>query len=141
MALVDNKGKSNFQPDPDADVQITFDDQSKINKFANYVAKLEDLKEELKIKKTELQNIEEAVEEMELMEDDGTKIQFLMGEVFVYNNLEKTQELLLESKKNKEDEIKDIENRSKEIGDIMTVLKTALYGKFGMKNIYLENDE
>ncbi|CAO1400761.1 unnamed protein product [Diamesa serratosioi] len=141
MALVDNKGKSHFQPDPDADVQITFDDQSKINKFANYVAKLEDLKEELKIKKTELQNIEEAVEEMELMEDDGTKIQFLMGEVFVYNNLEKTQELLLESKHNKEEEIKDIENRAKEIGDIMTVLKTALYAKFGMKNIYLENDE
>lgn len=83
----------------------------------------------------------QAVEEMELMEDDGTKIQFLMGEVFVYNNLEKTQELLLESKKNKEEEIKDIENRAKEIGDIMTVLKTALYGKFGMKNIYLENDE
>lgn len=52
----------NDSQDPDADVQITFDDQMKINQFANHVAKIEDLKEDLKIKKNDLTNIEEVSE-------------------------------------------------------------------------------
>lgn len=34
----------------DSDVYITYEDQQKINKFARHNAKMEDLKEELKIK-------------------------------------------------------------------------------------------
>jgi len=139
MSKVETKGKSNFQPDPDADVQITFEDQMRINQFANHVAKIEDLKEDLKIKKNDLTNIEEAIEEIELVDDE--QIQFLIGEVFIYNNVEKTQSLLKEAKKNKEDEIKNIETKIIEIQAVMTVLKTELYGKFGQKNIYLENDD
>jgi len=139
MSKVETKGKSNFQPDPDADVQITFDDQMRINQFANHVAKIEDLKEDLKIKKNDLTNIEEAIEEIELVDDE--QIQFLIGEVFIYNNVEKTQSLLQEAKKNKEEEIKNIETKITEIQAVMTKLKTELYGKFGQKNIYLENDD
>lgn len=125
--------------DPDADVQITFEDQMRINQFANHVAKIEDLKEDLKIKKNELTNIEEAIEEIELLDDD--KIQFLIGEVFIYNNVEKTQSLLQEAKEKKEQDIRDIDVTIGEIQVVMTQLKTELYGKFGQKNIYLENDE
>lgn len=139
MSKVETKGKSNFQPDPDADVQITFEDQMRINQFANHVAKIEDLKEDLKIKKNDLTNIEEAIEEIELVDDE--QIQFLIGEVFIYNNVEKTQSLLQEAKKNKEEEIKNIETKITEIQAVMTKLKTELYGKFGQKNIYLENDD
>ncbi|CRK98579.1 CLUMA_CG012087, isoform A [Clunio marinus] len=139
MAKVEQKGKTNFQPDPDADVQITFDDQMRINQFANHVAKIEDLKEDLKFKKNELTNIEEAIEEIELVDED--QIQFLIGEVFIYNNVEKTQLLLKETKEKKEQEIKNIETKITEIQAVMTKLKAELYGKFGQKNIYLENDE
>lgn len=125
--------------DPDADVQITFEDQMRINQFANHVAKIEDLKEDLKIKKNELTNIEEAIEEIELLDDD--KIQFLIGEVFIYNNVEKTQSLLQEAKEKKEQDIRDIDVTIGEIQVVMTQLKTELYGKFGQKNIYLENEE
>lgn len=111
----------------------------KINQFANHVAKIEDLKEELKFKKNDLTNIDEAIEEIELVDDD--QIQFLIGEVFIYNNLEKTQTLLAETKDKKVAEIKAIEDRIEEIQGIMTTLKTELYGKFGQKNIYLENDD
>lgn len=120
-------------------MQITFEDQKKINQFANHVAKIEDLKEELKFKQNDLTNIDEAIEEIELVDDE--QIQFLIGEVFVYNNLEKTQALLQETKEKKVEEIKNIETRIAEIQEIMTKLKTALYEKFGKKNIYLENDE
>jgi len=139
MALVDSKGKSNFQPDPDADVQITFADQKNINQFANHVAKIEDLKEDLRTKQNELTNIDEAIEEIELVDDD--QIQFLIGEVFIYNSLEKTQTLLQETKQKKVDEIKAIEQKIEEIQAVMTKLKAELYAKFGQKNIYLENDE
>lgn len=128
-----------FFQDPDADVQITFDDQMRINQFANHVAKIEDLKEDLKFKKNELTNIEEAIDEIELVDDE--QIQFLIGEVFIYNNVEKTQSLLQETKANKEEEIKNIETKIGDIQKVMTQLKTELYGKFGQKNIYLENDE
>lgn len=111
----------------------------RINQFANHVAKIEDLKEDLKNQKNELTNIEEAIEEIELLDDD--QIQFLIGEVFVYNNVEKTQSLLQETKEKKEQEIKGIEERIGEIQVVMTTLKSELYGKFGQKNIYLENDE
>lgn len=120
-------------------MQITFADQMKINQFANQVAKIEDLKEDLKNQKNELKNIEEAIEEIELLDDE--QIQFLIGEVFIYNNVEKTQTLLQETKEKKEQEIKDIEKRIDEIQVVMTTLKAALYSKFGQKNIYLENDE
>lgn len=131
--------RPNSSQDPDADVQITFDDQKRINQFANHVAKIEDLKEDLRIKKNDLTNIEEAIEEIELVDDE--QIQFLIGEVFIYNNLEKTQTLLQETKEKKVGEIKGIEQKIEEIQAVMTKLKAELYGKFGQKNIYLENDE
>lgn len=74
----------------DSDVHITIDDQMKINKFANYNAKVEDLKEELKIKQNELKNLEEAGDEIELLDDD-TLIPFLIGEVFMSHDLSRTQ--------------------------------------------------
>lgn len=111
----------------------------RINQFANHVAKTEDLKEDLKNQKNELTNIEEAIEEIELFDDE--QIQFLIGEVFVYNNLEKTQALLQETKEKKLEEIKSIETKIEEISVVMNKLKAELYGKFGQKNIYLENDE
>ncbi|CAG9804943.1 unnamed protein product [Chironomus riparius] len=137
MAKVEKK--SAFQPDPDADIKITFDDQMRINQFANHVAKIEDLKEELKSKKAELTNIDEAIEEIELVDDE--QIQFLIGEVFIFNNVEKTQKLLQESKEGKEKEIASIEVQVDEIQEKMTSLKSQLYAKFGHKNIYLENDD
>lgn len=65
----------------------------------------------------------------------------MIGEVFIYNNLENTQALLQEAKKKKVEEINNIDLKIEEIQAVMTKLKAELYGKFGQKNIYLENDE
>lgn len=86
-----------------------------------------------------MKNLEEAVEEIELFDDD-TKIPFLIGEVFVSHDLPKTQELLAETKENYLKEIADAERKCKELQDVMGELKTHLYGRFG-NHIYLENDE
>lgn len=118
---------------------MTFEDQKKINKFANYNARLEDLKEDIKMKQNKLKNLEEAVEESELMDED-TEIPFLMGEVFICHNLSKTQELLQQTKEEYLKEIQEAENKCKEIQEIMNGLKQYLYSRFG-NHIYLENDE
>ncbi|WAR11569.1 ZN862-like protein [Mya arenaria] len=48
----------------EADAQVTFEDQQKINKFARTNVKLGDIKDELKNKKKDLENLEIAEEEM-----------------------------------------------------------------------------
>ncbi|XP_063706605.1 probable prefoldin subunit 4 [Culicoides brevitarsis] len=132
----ETKGKG-FQPD--SAVDITFEDQQRINKFANFNAKLEDLREEVKAKQNKLKNLEEAVEEIELFDDD-TQIPFLSGEVFVSHNLSRTQELLAETKETYLKEIQEAEAKCKEIQENMNELKQHLYSRFG-NHIYLENDQ
>lgn len=120
-------------------MHVTFEDQSKINKFAKHNAKLEDLKDELAIRQNDLTSLEEAVDEIELFDADD-QIPFVVGEVFISYNLAKTQELLAEAKVKKQGEIKRIEEKCRDLQGLMAELKAALYQRFG-SNIYLENDE
>lgn len=120
-------------------MHVTFEDQAKINKFAKHNANLEDLKEELQAKKNDLKSLEEAVDEIELF-DEEEQIPFVVGEVFVSHNLPKTQELLAAAKEKKLQEIKNIQDKCKQLQEIMSELKAQLYHRFG-SNIYLENDD
>ncbi|XP_046660352.1 probable prefoldin subunit 4 isoform X1 [Homalodisca vitripennis] len=128
--------KGGFQPD--SDVHITFEDQQKINKFARHNAKLEDYKDELKHKQNELKNLEEAADEIELITDE--KIQFLIGEIFMFQDSENTQKCLEEAKQQIQKEIEEIEEKCSKLKEVMSDLKTQLYGKFG-SHINLEADE
>ncbi|KAH0947748.1 hypothetical protein HN011_000757 [Eciton burchellii] len=133
-------GKSNqtaFQPD--SDVHITYEDQQKINKFARQNAKLEDFKEELKVKQNELKNLEDAFDELVLMDDD-VKIPFYIGEIFVHQSLETTQNCLEDAKNKKKTEITNLESKCANLKTLMNELKTQLYAKFGSR-INLESEE
>ncbi|XP_069359281.1 probable prefoldin subunit 4 [Maniola hyperantus] len=132
-----NSGKGTFRPD--SDVHISFEDQQKINKFARLNAKVDDLKDELKVKQNDMKNLEEAVEELSLA-DDSEKIPYLVGEVFLCQNLEDTLKSLQESRTKKLDEISDLEAKCEELKAQMSELKAHLYGKFG-SHINLENEE
>ncbi|KAK5642538.1 hypothetical protein RI129_008705 [Pyrocoelia pectoralis] len=123
----------------DSDVHITFEDQQKINKFARLNAKLEDLKFEIKEKENDLKKLEDACDEIVLL-DETEKIPYLVGEVFIYQDIDQTQACLEESKNKTESEIAILKSKSAEIKDWMGDLKTYLYGKFG-SNINLEADE
>ncbi|CAG4947809.1 unnamed protein product [Parnassius apollo] len=132
-----NSGKGTFQPD--SDVHISFEDQQKINKFARLNAKVDDIKDELKVKQNDMKNLEEAVEELSLA-DDTEKIPYLIGEVFVCQSLEDTLKSLEETKSNKENEISELEAKCEALKSQMSELKAHLYGKFG-SHINLENEE
>ncbi|XP_020293976.1 probable prefoldin subunit 4 [Pseudomyrmex gracilis] len=129
--------QTGFQPD--SDVDITYEEQQTINKFARQNAKLEDYKEELKLKQNELKNLEDASDELELMDDDE-KIPYYVGEVFVYQSLEKTQNCLEEAKTKKKAEIVSLETKCADLRTIMSELKTQLYAKFGNR-INLESED
>lgn len=91
------------------------------------------------MKQNELKTLEEACEEIELFDEDE-QIPYLIGEVFISHNLPKTQELLATAKLEKNEEIKSIQDKCKELEAETATLKGFLYQRFG-NNIYLENDE
>nr|CAH7753746.1 unnamed protein product [Callosobruchus chinensis] len=139
MAATTSKGGLKPPFHPDSDVHITYEDQQKINRFARFNAKLEDYKDDIKSKENDLQSIEEACEEIELFDDDE-QIPYLVGEAFIYQNVEKTQSCLADAKKNLENDIKDLKEKVSGVKDKMAELKIYLYGKFG-NHIHLETDE
>ncbi|XP_076170197.1 prefoldin subunit 4 [Ptiloglossa arizonensis] len=134
-------GRKNVQAgfQPDSDVYITYDDQQKINKFARQNAKMEDFKEELKIKQNELKNLEDACDEIVLL-DEGAKIPYYIGEIFIYEDLKKTENYLDEIKEKRKMEITNLESKCAHLKNIMNELKTQLYAKFGSR-INLEAEE
>ncbi|EDW30859.1 GL12137 [Drosophila persimilis] len=121
------------------DVHISFEDQQRINRFAKHNARMDDLKVELDVKKNELKCVEEALDEIELFDEDED-IPFMVGEVFLSHKLGKTQELLAETKDMVIKEIASIEAKAKAIKVEMDELKAHLYQRFG-SNISLENDD
>ncbi|XP_053952539.1 probable prefoldin subunit 4 [Anastrepha obliqua] len=125
-----------FQAD---DVHISFEDQQKINRFAKHNARMDDLKMELDMKKNDLKSVEEALDEIELFDEDE-EIPFLFGEVFLTHKLTKTQELLATVKEDTLKEIAAIEVKANEIKAEMNELKSHLYQRFG-SNISLESED
>ncbi|KAM8920122.1 prefoldin subunit 4 isoform 1-T1 [Lycaon pictus] len=128
--------------DPQAaeDVNVTFEDQQKINKFARNTSRITELKEEIEIKKKQLQNLEDACEDIMLADDDCLMIPYQIGDVFISHSQEETQEMLEEAKKNLQEEIDALEARVESIQRVLADLKVQLYAKFG-SNINLEADD
>ena len=123
----------------DDDVHISYEDQSKINKFAINNAKFHDLKDEMVLKKKDLQNLNDALDELVLL-DESTPVPFLFGEVYTHLSNEDANKELEKSKQNLENEIKGLEAKQAAIKATLDELKVYLYGKFG-KKINLEDNE
>ena len=128
---------------PDKDVHISLEDQQKINKFARQNQRLEDLKDELKSKKNEIQTLNDAatdVEELSLTCDEGEKVPYLVGEIFVMESPDDVLGLLETKKSEIENEIETLEDQANSIKNVMSELKSHLYAKFG-DAINLEADD
>lgn len=86
-----------------------------------------------------MQRLEEAGDEILLLDDDE-KVPYLVGELFVFQDIEKTQVCIDSSIQTTSEQISDLECRADKIKDMMGDLKSYLYGKFG-NNINLEAEE
>jgi len=128
--------------DHSGDIVVTYEDQSKINKFASHNAKLEELRDELSLKEKEMNNIEDALKEVELLSiSDETEVQLLEGEIFVKFNLDQAEEWILAKKKEVSQEVDRLREEAEQLKEEMNELKVALYSKFGRNNINLESDD
>ncbi|AWP10111.1 Prefoldin subunit 4 [Scophthalmus maximus] len=76
------------------DVNVTFDDQQKINKFARNTSRMTELKSEIEAKKKSLQNLQDASDDLMMLDDDSLLIPYQIGDVFVSHTQEETQEML-----------------------------------------------
>merc|ERR1739847_196126 len=124
----------------DKEIHILLEDQQKINQFARLNNRLEEFKDDMKSKKTEIQTLEDAGTDMMMLEDGDEKIPYQIGEVFVEMTQDEVQETLDKSKETLEEEVTKLEGKAEEIKGQMSNLKTHLYAKFG-NAINLENDD
>nr|CAG4635201.1 EOG090X0JBP [Alona affinis] len=138
MASVATVSKDSLQSD--SDIHITLEDQQKINRFARHNAKWEELKDDLKSKQGDLQNLEDASDDLLMVEDESLPIPFVVGEVFVHLSVDEAKEKLEEAKSKVKRDIEAIEAECISIKATMSDLKTQLYAKFGT-SINLEADE
>ncbi|NXF28640.1 PFD4 protein, partial [Nyctibius bracteatus] len=123
------------------DVNVTFEDQQKINKFARNTSRITELKEEIEVKKKQLQNLEDACDDIMMLDDgDSGLIPYQIGDVFISHSQEETQEMLEEAKKSLQEEIEVLESRVESIQRVLSDLKVQLYAKFG-NNINLEAED
>lgn len=88
----------------------------------------------------ELQNLEDAGDELMMLDDDTTPIPYRIGEIFIHLSSEETQEYLENAKSKIQDEIKSLESNTAEVKQLLADLKVKLYAKFG-NNINLEAEE
>merc|ERR1711893_481455 len=138
--LKSSKKQFKMQKGDDKEIHILLEDQQKINQFARLNNRLEELKDDMKSKKTEIQTLEDAGTDMMMLEDDDEKIPYQIGEVFVEMTQDEVQETLDKTKENLEAEVTKLEGQAEELKAQMSNLKTHLYAKFG-NAINLEADE
>uniref|UniRef100_A0A1E1X039 Prefoldin subunit 4 n=1 Tax=Amblyomma aureolatum TaxID=187763 RepID=A0A1E1X039_9ACAR len=124
---------------PEGDVQVTAKDQEMINNFARQNARLEDATEEMKQLEKELHNLEDAADEILMVEDD-IPIPYQLGDVFVNLDSEEAQQMLEQAKAQNKERTGVLEEETRTIKGIMAELKSQLYNKFG-NNINLEPDD
>ena len=131
---------------PGSEIVVTFEDQQKINRFARLNARKEEIMEEINGKKAILQNISDALSDidaasLEADDDETGAVRIMEGEVFVSFGFESASNWIEMKKKETEEEIETLKSSIETIKAEMIQLKTALYAKFGKENINLESDE
>ncbi|KAK0156355.1 Prefoldin subunit 4 [Merluccius polli] len=123
------------------DVNVTFEDQQKINKFARNTNRMTELKDEIEAKKKSLQNLQDASDDLMMFDDDSLLIPYQIGEVFISHSQEETQEMLEAAKVMRwSRRSRSWKGRVSAIQQVLGDLKVKLYAKFG-NNINLEADE
>ncbi|GIY21410.1 prefoldin subunit 4 [Caerostris extrusa] len=82
----------------DSDMNVSFEDQQKINKFARHNARLDDIIEELKTKEHELQALEDA--ESDLMMTEMALVPCRIGDVLIFMTRDEAQDVIEKKKEN-----------------------------------------
>lgn len=117
-------------------VQVTLEDQKKINEFSKLILRKDSLEAELSKERQEKEYLDDVSMELELFDEDE-KVQYKIGEVFVFLKQGKVLEQIEKDTEEIDGKIESLEEKQNEIDSRLKELKTQLYAKFG-DNINLE---
>ncbi|XP_065674965.1 prefoldin subunit 4 isoform X2 [Hydra vulgaris] len=120
------------------DVEITQEDQKMINDFANKNSKHNEIKALILSNKKQLQNYEDAGDEIMLNDDESVSV--YIGETFFKMSKDEAQAFIDEGKESIEKELKILAKKAEAHTMELKDLKIKLYAKFGT-NINLEEEE
>ncbi|CAH8644062.1 unnamed protein product [Schistosoma intercalatum] len=119
------------------DIEVTHEDQQRINSFATWNLKFKDYTSDYDQKKKELANMNDAEDELVVVQESLHP--YLIGETFFHLSNDEVGEELSAAKEKVKLRMVDLEERISDCKVHMNNLKKDLYGKFG-NHINLEED-
>lgn len=121
----------------DATMDVQFEDQQRINRFGRLNTRKSELESRLTALKDEQLNLDDAITEVELLDDDDEGLLLSVGEVFVMSSHDDVVSIAESKHHSCKSEITILDSERRDIDDEMNQLKALLYAKFG-KSINLD---
>ncbi|KAG8760075.1 hypothetical protein FRC14_004174 [Serendipita sp. 396] len=118
------------EEEKDADVEVNWEDQQRINTFSKLNTRVQNLTAELETAKREKEALDDISTELELADEDQP-VMYRVGETFVHLPLEQAQERLATEKEAAEIEVARLQDEVDGCQTSMKDLKLHLYSKFG----------
>ncbi|KAJ2718409.1 hypothetical protein GGI07_005769 [Coemansia sp. Benny D115] len=119
-----------LQREEERDVEVSWEDQSRINQFSRLNTRLDRLEDEYKAQKTEKEYLDDLAMEIELLDEDE-QVPYKIGDAFVMLTLEAAQERVEKDKEAIDNRVDDLDSQITKISAEMEELKEILYAKFG----------
>jgi len=116
--------------DDEKDVDVTWEDQKRINTFSMYNVRLQRITDQLERTQLEKEALDDVAMDIELADDDKP-ILYRIGEAFVHLPLEKAQERLALDQERVQAGLARLQDAADECKTGMQDLKVHLYSKFG----------
>ncbi|CAD6192859.1 unnamed protein product [Caenorhabditis auriculariae] len=128
---------------PAAPPTVTAADQKLINKFARLYQQHLQLKLDIKEAENQIENINEASDELLLLDtDDAASVPLRIGQCFIHFDSDSITERLEKNKSVAEESLTGMKEKNSKIQEEMDSLKKVLYGKFGDRiNLESEREE
>ena len=111
------------------DTEISREDQMKINNFSKLNMKYHSLKEDIKKLKKDLENLEDAGNQIE--ESMGDPLKLFVGECFIDVDEDAATQYKEKMEEEKTEELDQLNDEADEIEGELKTLKTFLYARFG----------
>ncbi|KAK7204491.1 Prefoldin subunit-domain-containing protein [Myxozyma melibiosi] len=112
------------------DVQVSWEDQTRINTFSKLNTRLTNLEEEYQKTKDEMEYLEDVSTEIELIDEDEL-VQYKVGDTFYWIKQSEVVERLEKDTENASASLSELDEKVGTIKDEMNDLKASLYAKFG----------
>ncbi|KAJ8664020.1 hypothetical protein O0I10_000298 [Lichtheimia ornata] len=126
------------QSEQEADVEVSWADQQRINEFSKLNAKIDDLEERYEKLKQEKEYLDDVSMELELADEDEP-IRHKIGDAFVHIPVSEALDRVAKENEQLDLKLEAVKSEMDSVQSKMSDLKKDLYAKFG-SSINLEKD-